>query len=77
MKTATARQQDAAGDREPGQGVGADVTDDGGVGEDVERLGHQRRERGDGQPEDLPVPAGHRRAGVGHAPTVRPRLSDP
>ena len=54
-----ADQQDAAGDGEPGQGLGPDVAHDGGVGQDVERLGRQRGEGGDGEPEDLPVDGAH------------------
>ena len=41
--------------REAGEGAGAEVPDDGGVGQQVERLGGQRAERGHGQAGDLPV----------------------
>jgi hypothetical protein len=44
-----------AGDGERGQLLGAKVSDHGGVGEQVERLGRERSEGGQGEPEDLPV----------------------
>ena len=47
--------EDDGGDAEPGQRGGAEVADDGGVGEQEHRLGDQGEERGDGQPHDLPV----------------------
>ena len=47
--------QHDGGDAEPGQLGGAEVADDGGVGQQEERLGDQGQERRDGQPEDLPV----------------------
>jgi hypothetical protein len=43
------------GDAEAGELRGAEVADDGGVGEQEERLGDQRQEGRDGEPEDLPV----------------------
>ena len=56
-----AEQQDAAGHGQPGQGVGAqDPTHDGGVGQHVERFGHQRTEGRDGQAQDLAVERSHR-----------------
>jgi len=50
-----AEEQDAAGNRQSGQLIGAEVADDGGVAEDVERLGDQRAQGRDGQPQDLAV----------------------
>ena len=47
--------QHHGGDAEPGQRGGAEVADDGRVGEQEQRLGGQRQERGDREPEDLPV----------------------
>ena len=54
-----ADQQDAAGDGQPGQRLGPEVAHHGGVGQDVERLGRQRGEGGDGEPEDLAVDGAH------------------
>ena len=48
--------QDRRRDREPGQLRGAEVADDRGVGQHVDRLGDERPERRHRQPEDLPVP---------------------
>ena len=47
--------EDDPGHRQAGELAGAEVPDDGGVGEHVERLGDQRPEGGDRQPHDLPV----------------------
>ena len=49
------RLQHGTGDAEAGQLRGAEVADEGGVGEQEERLGDQGEERRDGQPEDLAV----------------------
>ena len=65
-----------AGHRQAAQLGGAQVPDDGGVGEDVERLGGQGPERRDGQAEDLAVgrvPAGEGRA-EGHSRLVSPPM---
>ena len=43
------------GDAEPGQLRRAEVADDGGVGEQEQRLGDQRQEGGEGQAQDLAV----------------------
>jgi hypothetical protein len=50
-----ADQQDAAGDGQPGELVGPEVAHHRGVGEDVERLGDQRTQRGQREAEDLLV----------------------
>ena len=39
----------------PGELRGAEVADDRRVGQQEERLGDEREERGDGQPQDLPA----------------------
>ena len=39
----------------PAERAGAEVADDRGVGEDVERLGHQRAERREREAQDLAV----------------------
>ncbi len=39
----------------PASWRGAEVADDGGVGEQEQRLGDQGQEGGNGEPEDLPV----------------------
>ena len=44
-----------AGDGQAGQRPGAEVADDGGVGEQVQGLGGQRTQGGHRQPRDLPV----------------------
>ena len=44
-----------AGDAEPAERPGAEVPDDRGVGQDVERLGRERAERRDREPQDLAV----------------------
>ena len=49
------REQHARRDAEPGQLVGAEVADHRRVDQHVQRLGHQRPERGDRQPQDLPI----------------------
>ena len=49
------RAEHRRGDAEGGQLRRAEVTDDGGVGEQEERLGDQGEEGGDGQSQDLPV----------------------
>ena len=51
--------QDRRGDAETGELRGAEVADDGGVGEQEERLGDQGQERRDRQSQDLAV-AGRR-----------------
>jgi hypothetical protein len=43
------------GQREPGELVGADPADDGGVDQDVERLDGERAEGGEREPQDPPV----------------------
>ena len=45
---------------------GAEVADDRRVREQEQRLGHQRQEGGDGEPQDLPV------VGAGHGASLRP-----
>jgi hypothetical protein len=56
--------EDRAGDGEPPELGRAQVPDDRGVDEDVERFGRQGAERGDGEPQDLPVvPPGGRLSG--------------
>ncbi len=47
--------EDHRGDPETGQRRGAEVADDGSVGEQEHRLRDQRQERGDGEPNDLAV----------------------
>ena len=47
--------QDHRGDPESGQRCGAEVADDGRVGEQEHRLRDQGQERGDGEPDDLAV----------------------
>ena len=51
------REEHRRRDRESGQLIGAQVPDDGGVGDDVERFRHEGAERGDGQDEDGAVVA--------------------
>ena len=53
-----AAQQDRRRHRQTGQLVGAEMTHDRSVGEEVERLGDERSERRHRQPEDLPVVRG-------------------
>ena len=60
--------QDGVGDGHARQLVGAEVADDGGVGQAVERLGDQRPEGGQCQPVDVPV-VGTGRAAC-HDPTA-------
>ena len=48
-------QQERRRQRKSGELRGAEVPDHGGVGEDVQRLGDQRAERGQGQGEDPPI----------------------
>ena len=51
---------------EPGELLGAQVTDDRAVGEQEERFGEERAERRQGEAQDLPVvPAGFARGIVG------------
>ena len=47
--------KDGSGEAERGELRPAEVTDDRGVGEDVQRLRGERAERGEREPEDLPV----------------------
>jgi hypothetical protein len=47
--------QHRAGQAETGQGNGAEVADHGRIGQQEQRLGHERPEGRHGQPEDLPV----------------------
>ena len=59
------------GDGEAGERAGAEVPDDGGVGQQVQRLGGERPERGHREADDLPVVgaagrARHRPAMVAH-----------
>lgn len=49
------RRQHRARDRQPGERVRAQMPDDGGVDEDVERLRRQGPERGQRQPDDLSI----------------------
>ena len=67
------RREQRAGDAEPGQLRGAEVTDDGRVDEQEQRLGDEGAEGGDGEPEDLPVldPAAGPRGGSPGRATVR------
>ena len=58
------RLEDGGRDAEAGERRGAEVADDRGVGEQEERLGDQREQRREREPEDLPV------AGVPHETTV-------
>ena len=58
-------QQHGAGDTEPGQGCDAEAADDGGVGEQEERLGDEREERRHGEPQHLAVLAPGELAHVG------------
>ena len=58
--------QDGAGHAEPAERPGAEVPDDRGVGQHVERLGRERAERRDREPQDLAVVRGR-----------RPKLSHP
>ena len=52
-------EQHRGGNAEPGELLGAQVSDDRAVGDQEERLGEQRAERREGEPQDLPVvPAG-------------------
>lgn len=63
------RLHDGAGDAEPGQLGGAEVADDGGIGEQEERLGDERQEGGHGQPEDLGVVGGRPDTGACRHPS--------
>ena len=64
------RGQHGVGDGQAGELRGAEVADDGGVGEDVERLGDERPEGGQGQADDLPVGGGPPHP-LAHAPARR------
>ena len=70
----TRRRQQRPGDAESGQRRGAEVADDRRVGEQEQRLGDQGAERGDGEPEDLPVlrPGGRSRRGESPGRSRRP-----
>ena len=61
------------GDPEPGQLRGAEVADDGGVGEEEERLGHQGEEGRNRQPHDLAVVRASAGAGEGHPNRLDPQ----
>ena len=57
---------------EPGELLGAQVTDDRAVGEQEERLGEERAERRQGEAQDLPVvPAGFLAGSVGEGTSGR------
>ena len=56
--------EDHRGDPLAGQLGGAEVTDDRRVREQEQRLGHQRQERGDGEPQDLPVVGARHRSNL-------------
>jgi hypothetical protein len=62
-----------AGDRQAGERHGAEPADDGGVDEQVQRLGRQHRQRGTGQPQHLaqrdPVRPAHSWAARGRRQT--------
>ena len=68
--------QDHRGDPEPGELGGAEVSHHRGVGEEEQRLGHQREERRHRQPKDLPV---HRPVAPAHRlhPSVAGRRAGP
>ena len=69
------REQHGGCHRQPAQLVGADVADDGGVGQHVERLGDERAEGRHRQPCDVPVVRAHP-AGA-HRPRLRARPDTP
>ncbi len=68
------RVEDRAGDAEPAERMSSEVADDGGVGEHVQRLGGERAERRDREPQDLAV-ALARRPGLRTDALCRARLS--
>ncbi len=55
VEHAERRRQHRAGDGQTGERAGAEVPDDRGVGEEVQRLGRQGTQRRDGEAGDLPV----------------------
>ena len=59
VEDAERRGEHRAGDTEPAELMRAEVPDDRGVGEDVQRLGDQRAERRHRKPQDLPIPRIH------------------
>jgi hypothetical protein len=62
--------QQRRGQRERRQLLGPEVPDDGGVDEQVQRLGRQRAQRREGEPQDLAVVGGAARQGADS--TIRP-----
>ena len=65
------RLQHGAGDAERGERVDAEVPDECGVGGEEQRFGHQRAERGHGEPQDPPVDRAHPTTLSGRPPRSR------